>query len=169
MKHALKLKVLNILDACQDLTVATLREDGFPQATTVSFVHDGLTLFFGTGHEAQKARNMRRDPRVSITMTAPYGDWNEIRGLSLAGHAEEMTTPAEAGMVMQLMVEKFPQIAGMATMENVEMAAFRITPMVISVLDYTLGFGHTDTVRVSDADIAETLGSMQHKWLAAPG
>jgi nitroimidazol reductase NimA-like FMN-containing flavoprotein (pyridoxamine 5'-phosphate oxidase superfamily) len=40
-----------ILDALQThniLTLATVREDGYPQATTVGYVHEGLTLYIGT-------------------------------------------------------------------------------------------------------------------------
>lgn len=169
MKEALRDTAIAVLDACPDFALATLREDGFPQNTTVSFVHDGLTIYFGTGEEAQKAENIARDPRVSITLTAPYDSWDEIRGLSMAGHVERMTTEAEIALVGELMLKKFPQIADMDVMEDVTPAFFRVTPTVISVLDYSKGFGHVDTVRVSDSDIAETLSSMQHKWLVSAG
>ena len=72
MKEHLRSKILEILQACPDLAIATLRDDGFPQNTTVSFVHDGMTMYCGVGAGSQKAINMRRDPRISITMTAPY-------------------------------------------------------------------------------------------------
>ena len=41
------------------------------------------------------------------------------------------------------MFEKFPQIAGYAPAELEEIVLFRVTPEVISVLDYRKGFGHT--------------------------
>jgi nitroimidazol reductase NimA-like FMN-containing flavoprotein (pyridoxamine 5'-phosphate oxidase superfamily) len=166
MQHDLKTKTLDILDACQDLTIATVREDGFPQATTVSFVHDGLEIYIGVGITSQKAVNMRRDPRVSLAMTPPYSDWNTITGLSMAAHATEIDTQEEMDRVGDLMIKRFPQIADLSAPE--EMAAailFRLTPTVISVLDYSQGFGHTDTVAVANYDIAESLESMKHKWL----
>lgn len=169
MKDALRKTALAILDACPDLALATLREDGFPQNTTVSFVHDGLNIYFGTGQEAQKARNMARDPRVSLTLTAPYDGWDDIRGLSMAGHAEAMITEAEIAFIGELMLKKFPQIGEMDLMEGVTPAFFRVTPTVLSVLDYSKGFGHVDTVAVNDSDLAETLSSMQHKWLVSAG
>ncbi len=48
-------QIIAILDAADDLTIATIRHDGYPQATTVSFVNDGLAIYFGTGTESQKA------------------------------------------------------------------------------------------------------------------
>ena len=67
MDTALHAKILDILDRWPDMTVATVRSDGAPQATVVSFVHDGLRIYFGTGAQAQKAANIAREPRVSIS------------------------------------------------------------------------------------------------------
>ncbi|WP_084398525.1 pyridoxamine 5'-phosphate oxidase family protein [Henriciella aquimarina] len=169
MKDVLETKAVEIMTACKDMAIATLREDGFPQATTVSFVHDGLEIFFGVGATSQKARNMRRDNRVSITMTPPYEDWSGIRGLSLAGHAAEMTAPGEISEIARLMIQRFPQVSGMELAERGEAVFFRVIPTVMSVLDYSKGFGHTDMVRLDDSDIAENLESMQHKWLIPTG
>ena len=165
MKDKLRTKAVEIMEACQDLAIATLRKDGFPQNTTASFVHDGLEIFFGVGADSQKARNMRRDPRVSITMTPPYEDWSHIRGLSLAGQAREVTSDEEIRQIARLMVRRFPQLAGMELPEVSGATFFRVMPTVISVLDHEKGFGHADTVRVQDNDIAESLESMKHKWL----
>ena len=166
MKAALKAKALDILDSCHDLAIATSRPDGFPQATTVSFVHDGLTLYIGVGITSQKASNLRKDPRASVTMTPPYKDWDDITGLSMAVHAEEVTLAEDIKMIGKLMLKRFPQIADMATPAEMNTATFyRLTPQIISVLDYAKGFGHADTVSVDNYDIAESLESMQHKWL----
>jgi hypothetical protein len=46
-------------------------------------------------------------------------------------------------------VKKFPQAAAWGSLEEAGDVAFlRITPQVISVLDYRKGFGHTELVRV---------------------
>ena len=42
-----------------DLALATIRPDGYPQATTVSYAHEGLTIYIGVGHQSQKAANIR--------------------------------------------------------------------------------------------------------------
>jgi hypothetical protein len=44
-----------------------------------------------------------------------------------------------------IMMKKFPQIAAFAeTMQETEMAIFRIDAEVISILDYSKGFGSTE-------------------------
>jgi hypothetical protein len=43
MDDTVKRRILSLLD---EHTLATLRPDGWPQATTVGYVNDGLTLYF---------------------------------------------------------------------------------------------------------------------------
>ena len=44
LNHAARQFILDILHSVNDLTLATIRADGYPQATTVSYANDGLTL-----------------------------------------------------------------------------------------------------------------------------
>jgi general stress protein 26 len=140
-------KILAILQEATDLTIATNRDDGYPQATTVSFVSDGLTLYFGTWSQSQKAKNIAADNRVSVAITDPYKSWTDIRGISLAGRAHKLTDPAELARVSALMLERFPQITQFSqNMSPVDLAMFRIDAEVISILDYAQQFGHTELV-----------------------
>lgn len=138
-------QVAAIIGSASDLTIATNRADGYPQATTVSYVSDGLAIYFGTGSQSQKAKNIARDNRVSIAITDPYKSWNDIKGVSLTGRARKLTDAEELQKVGALMLKKFPQITQYAgAMQSAEMAMFRIDAEVISILDYSKGFGHTD-------------------------
>jgi general stress protein 26 len=167
MQHVLQHKILDILANCHDMTVATVRPDGAPQATVVSFVHDGMLIYFGCGAISQKAANITHEPRVSVAMTMPYAGWNEITGLSLAAEATEVTDPGELNNVMSMINARFPQASEIEVPPDVAMKVFRLRPTVISVLDYTKGFGHTDLVSVEADAIAESLDSMRHHWLAS--
>jgi general stress protein 26 len=148
MDPGLKQEIISIIDDANDMTIATVREDGYPQATTVSYVNDGLKIYFGCAANSQKAKNLARNNKVSLTVNLPYASWNDIRGLSLGGRAELVTDPQEVGQVSQLMFEKFPQIACYAPAELEEIVLFQVTPEIISVLDYRKGFGHTDLVKI---------------------
>jgi general stress protein 26 len=67
----LKQETLSILAGASDMTLATVREDGYPQATTVSYVNDHLAIYFGYAAESQKAVNIARNDRVSLTVNLP--------------------------------------------------------------------------------------------------
>jgi hypothetical protein len=75
------------------MTIATLRPDGWPQATTVGYAREGLTLFFLCGLNSQKAANLARDDRVSLTIDHDTPQVMEIARLSMAAHAPIWSSP----------------------------------------------------------------------------
>ncbi|MCB8822300.1 pyridoxamine 5'-phosphate oxidase family protein [Microvirga rosea] len=153
MDEEIRRKILALLEQHRIMTVATLRPDGWPQATTVGYASEGLTLYFLCGLDSQKAKNLARDDRVSLTIDHDTSDIMAISGLSMAGHARAVTDVAEAAKVMRMLVRKYPEQTSLpGPMPGPEeVRIFRVTPTVISVLDYTKGFGHTDLVSVADA------------------
>ena len=64
MDSGLRQKILSILEAGCEMTVATVRPDGYPQATTVNYVSDGLVIYFGCAAEFQKVRTQREGAAV---------------------------------------------------------------------------------------------------------
>ena len=55
-----------LLGRARTATLATVRADGRPHQAPVWFDLDGERLIFTTGESTVKARNMLRDPRVSL-------------------------------------------------------------------------------------------------------
>jgi nitroimidazol reductase NimA-like FMN-containing flavoprotein (pyridoxamine 5'-phosphate oxidase superfamily) len=149
MDEEIRRKILALLDQHRIMTVATLRPDGWPQATTVGYASEGFTLYFLCGLDSQKAANLARDARVSLTIDRDTPQVMEITGLSMAAHAKAVTDAAEASKVLRMLQLKYPEqrsLPGpMPTADQVKI--FRVTPTVISVLDYSKGFGHTDLVQ----------------------
>ena len=149
MEEKLEHLILDLLKAHNILTLATLREDGYPQATTVTYASDGLTLYFPTGKDSQKVHNIRRCNKVSLTVDHDYGDWSQIKGLSMAATADILTNPSQIKRPMGLLLKKFPQMARIAeAVKPEEVAIIKLTPVFISVIDYERGFGHADLVEV---------------------
>jgi nitroimidazol reductase NimA-like FMN-containing flavoprotein (pyridoxamine 5'-phosphate oxidase superfamily) len=148
MGDAIRRKILTLLDQHRVMTIATLRPDGWPQATTVGYVNEGLTLYFLCGPDSQKAANLARDDRVSLTIDHDTAQVMEITGLSMAAYAQPVLDRAEAEKVLHMLPQKYPEQVGlpgpMPTADQVRI--FRVIPTVISVLDYSKGFGHTDLV-----------------------
>ena len=150
MDERMRRKILKLLDQHRIMTIATLRPDGWPQATTVGYASEGTTIYFLCGKESQKAANLARDDRVSLTIDHDTPQVMEIAGLSMAARAQRVTDPAEGQKVLQMLFRKYPQKQNtplpFPMPKPEEVAIFRVTPKVISVLDYTKGFAHTDLV-----------------------
>jgi nitroimidazol reductase NimA-like FMN-containing flavoprotein (pyridoxamine 5'-phosphate oxidase superfamily) len=150
MDDSMQKKIRGLLDGHRIMTIATLRPDGWPQATTVGYVNEGLTLWFLCGLQSQKARNLALDDRVSITVDHDTPDLMSITGLSMAARANRVTDRAEAEKVIAMLPLRYPDAppstAQMKMPGPDDVALFRVVPEVVSVLDYTKGFAHTDLV-----------------------
>lgn len=146
MDEEIRNRILALLDQHRIMTIATLRPDGWPQATTVGYVSEGFTLYFLCGLDSQKAANLARDDRVSLTIDHDTPDLMAITGLSMAAHAQAVVDPDEANRVLRMLSLKYPEQIAMPMPAPEDVRIFRVTPKVISVLDYTKGFGHTDLV-----------------------
>lgn len=156
MDASVRAKILQLLDQHRIMTLATLRPDGWPQATTVGYVSDGLTLYFMCGKDSQKARNLAQDDRVSLTIDHDTNDPMAIQGLSMAARAVAVSDQPQIQQTMRgLVPKKYPEYGKM--METVDFSAitiFKLMPEVISLLDYSKGFGHCELVTIGAGDRA---------------
>jgi PPOX class probable F420-dependent enzyme len=77
-------------------SLATLNPDGSPQVTPVWFDYDGTNIIVNTARGRVKDRNLKREPRVALTIPDPE---NPYRYLGIQGRVIEMTeSGADAGI-----------------------------------------------------------------------
>ena len=74
-------------------TATTLREDGSPHNTVVWVDVEDDAVLFNTAEGRAKPKNLRRDPRVAITVVDPQ---NPFRWISVSGRAELTHEDADA-------------------------------------------------------------------------
>ncbi|HXF87145.1 MAG TPA: pyridoxamine 5'-phosphate oxidase family protein [Xanthobacteraceae bacterium] len=164
MKQQFKRQIVELLNAHRIMTIATNRPDGWPQATVVGYANDGLIIYCLVARDSQKFANISRDPRVSIAIANDYPQPLQIKGLSLAGRAVEASDPGEIDHVMAILLRRYPEYKVMPRPNPAAVPMLRITPEIVSILDYSKGFGHTDLVRVTESDLAEYIESRRHNW-----
>lgn len=149
MDDAIRKLILNLIESHNVLTLATLCADGWPQANTVGYANAGTTLFVATGSDSQKVRNIRANGKASLTLNSAVPDWGALRGLSMAAAAEVIESRADIQQAARLLKKKFPALAEFSDLERDSGWAFlRIVPKIVSVIDYTKGFGHTVLVKI---------------------
>jgi PPOX class probable F420-dependent enzyme len=149
-----KRQIVDLLDQHRIMTIATNRPDGWPQATVVGYCNDGLIIYCLIARDSQKYANLTADPRVSIAIANDYPHPLMIRGLSLAGRAVVTEDAGEFARAVTLLLQRYPEYKTMTPPDPEAIRLIRITPDVVSVLDYSKGFGHTDLVRVTASDLA---------------
>ena len=154
------------------------KSDGWPQATIVGYINDGFLLYCFVARSTQKYANIMRDPRVSISIGSDAPRPLDIKGLSLAGVASVVTDPREFDHVARLRLKRYPEYAVLPVASFHEPTRQRISPQpslggvallriaaeVISVLDYSKGFGHTDLITFSERDLDRHIATMRHRW-----
>ena len=149
--HAL---ALGILARASDLTLATLCHDGSPHASTVNFASDDLILYVAIALDSHKAHNVREHGSVALTVNAPYCNWHEIQGMAIDARAAMVTDPAELKLASSLLLRKLPAYGKLiqepGTLPWPGMLFLRIEPLALRLLDYTRGFGHTESFELRE-------------------
>ncbi len=169
MKRSFREMIVRLLDSHRIMTIATNRPDGWPQATVVGYMNDGLMIYFFAERNGQKVTNIKHDQRVSIAIAKDTPRPLDIKGLSLAGAALIVDDASEVDHAFQLQLKRFPEYRVLPKPNPKEIALVRVQPEIVSVIDYEKGFGHSDLVRVSDSDLEEFLESRRHHWASHPG
>src|SRR5262245_7085418 len=112
------------------MTLATLRADGWPHATTVAYVSDGLTPFAFVSRLSQKFHNITKDRRVSAAIAGEFRTPEEIRGLSLAGLAYPVEDRVVFDRIWEMFQQRFPEYAGWEKPDSPLTVLLRIAPAV---------------------------------------
>lgn len=151
MTEELKRAIVEYLDTHRHCVLATARADGSPQASTVSYVNEGLTIYFMTDPSSAKARNIEFCPKVGMAISEDYLDWDEIRAVQLAGDVDWIADQEELGRVQKMFAARFPQVHKYLDGYGVTIDVIpflRVSPRIINYLDYSKGFNHWDTVEL---------------------
>jgi general stress protein 26 len=140
-------RILQILAENRIMAVATLRADGWPQATMVGYLHDGLTLYFAIARSSQKLANMLRDPRISLAIGRHAPEGGDLRGLSMAATAAEVTDADAVRRLNTMILERYPEQA-IFSPRGASIAVIKASPVVISVIDPASGLDQPILLRV---------------------
>lgn len=104
MTSRLDSDVQDLLDGTPIAHVATLLPDGAPHSVPVWIgTHEGKVVIM-TGPGSQKARNLRRDPRIAISL-APAD--NPSTPVVLRGHVTSWLHGDEGWSVVDAMAQKY--------------------------------------------------------------
>ncbi|MBT8492005.1 MAG: PPOX class F420-dependent oxidoreductase, partial [Deltaproteobacteria bacterium] len=95
----------------KNAVLITIRKDGRPQSSDISYTVDGDAFVISVTTSRAKTRNMKRDPRVVLHLTDP-GSWSY---LSFDGTVELMPpTTATDDATADALVEYYEAVAGQA-------------------------------------------------------
>jgi len=156
-------KAVEILNQYRVMALATLQPDGWPQATMVSYANDGLLLYFVVSKQSLKYANINRDSRVSIVVGRDFEEPSQIKGLSITANASEVRDPSQRERAIKLVLERHPALAKLGRPDLAHSAVMRAYCSIVSILDYSKGFGHADLVTVGPGG-SEMMPARDDDW-----
>lgn len=160
----MKEKAIKILDDNRLMAISTLRPDGWPQATMVGYANEDILLYFVISRQSQKFKNIELDDRVSIVIGRDFHDPSTIEALSIAARASEVRDPKQRGRAVKLLLDRHPGLRRLAPPEPDHSAIMRANPEIITILDYSKGFGHSDLLTVGPGGITDMTAARDDDW-----
>jgi nitroimidazol reductase NimA-like FMN-containing flavoprotein (pyridoxamine 5'-phosphate oxidase superfamily) len=160
----MKDKAVDILNENRLMAVATLRPDGWPQTTMVSFANEDILIYFIVSRQSQKFANIQRDDRVSIVIGRDFHDPASISALSIAARASEVRDPKQKERAVRLLLDRHPGLRRLERPEHDHSAVMRANPEIITILDYSKGFGHADLLTVGPGGLTEMTAARDDDW-----
>jgi uncharacterized protein YhbP (UPF0306 family) len=139
----LRARILGVLQSQQLMTLATLRADGYPQASILNYIADDFTVYFATDAASQKVANIAFNNKVSVAIAVETEDFYKLSGLSMTGVARRILEKEVADEYSLRLFRRLPQSKRFVPADTQQLALFAVTPVVISLIDYAAGFGTT--------------------------
>ena len=150
------------------MAISTVRPDGWPQTTIVGYANDGLLLYFLISRASQKLANIQHDNRISVAIGEEPADLSEAKAVYAGAEASEVTDAKQRGAAWQLLMKRHPNLEQFELPDRSDAAMMRAFCRHVSILDYSKGFGHTDTLAVSAPGLAFMEPAREPDWGYTP-
>jgi nitroimidazol reductase NimA-like FMN-containing flavoprotein (pyridoxamine 5'-phosphate oxidase superfamily) len=160
----MKQKAVDILQDNRLMAIATLRPDGWPQATMVSYANEGILIYFVVSRQSQKFANIECDDRVSLVIGRDFHDPATIKALSIAARASEVRDPKQRQRAIRLLLDRHPGLKKLERPDPDHSTVMRANPEIITILDYSNGFGHADLLTVGPGGLTNMTAARDDDW-----
>ena len=127
----LKKNLAQLIERERVCRVATLNEDGMPHLVPVCAVVAEGRIYFGSGDDARKVKNLEKNPRVAVTVDLYSDDWAHIKGVMVQGTATLIARGPRFRKIRGLLYRKYPQYATDAAIEESDSVIVEVTPSAV--------------------------------------
>src|SRR6185295_1628631 len=128
---------IDVLDSNRLMTIATVRSDGWPQATIVGYANEGWSLYFLIYRDSQKFANIARDNRVAVTVGSEPREIRQVKAVYAGCEVFEVTELEERSRAWNLLAQKHPNLTEIAPPQATDVATMVARCRHVSMLDYT--------------------------------
>jgi hypothetical protein len=101
---------------------------------------------------------------VSLVIGRDFHDPATIKALSIAARASEVRDAEQRGRAVKLLLERHPGLKRLERPEAGHSVVMRANPQIITILDYSKGFGHADLLTVGPGGLTEMTAARDDDW-----
>ena len=121
-------KVAKLIAQERVCRVATVGAEGRPHLVPVVHVLSGDKLYFGSGDDGRKVKNLRDNPQIAMTIDLYSDDWSHLRGVMVQGTARLIERGPRFKQARARLYEKYPQYAKEAAISPSDSVVVEVTP-----------------------------------------
>ena len=109
--------------------VATVDARRRPHSVPVCHVLADGKLYFASGKDARKVRNLRAVPNVAVTVDLYADDWTQLKGIMLQGTTTIIEKGPRFRKIRKLLYAKYPQYPDQAALAETDSVIVEVTPI----------------------------------------
>jgi PPOX class probable F420-dependent enzyme len=109
--------------------LATTNAKGMPHLVPVCHAVAGAKIYIGSGTRGAKVRNVRANPRVTVTVDVYSDYWGELKGVMVQGRAKVIERGPAFQRAKKKLYEKYAQYAKDAALSPSDSVILEITPI----------------------------------------
>jgi nitroimidazol reductase NimA-like FMN-containing flavoprotein (pyridoxamine 5'-phosphate oxidase superfamily) len=108
--------------------VATTSAAGVPHLVPVCHVLAGGKIYFASGDDARKVKNLRDNAHVTITLDVYSDHWGTLKGVMVQGRARLIERGPRFRRVRDLLYKKYPQYPREAALSPSDSVVIEVAP-----------------------------------------
>lgn len=108
--------------------VATVNAEGQPHLVPVCHAFAGGKLYIGSGDDGAKVRNLKTNPKITVTVDLYSDHWASLKGVMVQGRAKLIERGPAFQRAKKKLYEKYSQYAKEAALAPSDSVIVEITP-----------------------------------------
>jgi PPOX class probable F420-dependent enzyme len=125
----LKKSVAELIQWERVCRVATAGRRGVPHLVPVCHVLQGGKIYFATGDDGRKVKNLKENPRVTVTVDCYSDAWTGLKGVMVQGRAKLIEGGPRFRKIRALLYKKYPQYPREAALAESDSVVIEVAPL----------------------------------------
>jgi PPOX class probable F420-dependent enzyme len=124
----LKAPIRKFIERERVVRVATIGRNGVPHVVPVCHVLENGKVYFATGKDSQKTKNLRTHPHAAVEVDLYSEDWDRLVGAMITGPATLIEGGPRFRKLRSLLYRKYPQYPEESPLEEGEVVMVEVVP-----------------------------------------